>query len=90
MHVQRFFEQGHDHDHQDHLRQARFQIVQIVDHQDFAGSLAAMCLIDVADEQLVQTQREDQHHRGQQITVHHFNDVRYGAVVQGFTRLVSH
>jgi len=54
MHVQCFFEQGHDHDHQDHFGQLGFQIVQIADLQNLAGGLAAVGLVDVADEQLVQ------------------------------------
>ena len=89
MYIDRLFEQGHDQNHQDHFSQTRLQIIQAVDHQYLAGGLAAMRLIDVADEQLIQAERENQHHGRQQITIHHFHDVRHRTVVQGFARLIG-
>src|SRR3569832_2002263 len=58
-----------DEDHQYHLGEPPLEVVQAVDEQYVRRALALLRLVDLADEQLIEADAEDQHDRREQIAV---------------------
>ena len=79
------FEELDDKDHQDHLGQPAFQVIQAVDQKYIGGGLTPLGHINLADEQLIETQSEDQQHCRQQIAIDNLDHVSDGRATQSIT-----
>lgn len=68
-------------DHEDdqyELGQPDLEIVEALDEQDIGRLRRVPGRIDVADEQLLQPEREDERHRAERVTVDDLDHVRDG------------
>src|SRR3569832_772233 len=76
-----------DEDHQYHLGEPPLEVVQAVDEQYVRRALALLRLVDLADEQLIEAEAEDQHDRREQIAVDDLHHMRDGLAAQGVALL---
>src|SRR5439155_17148312 len=81
--VDHIFKKGDDQNHQDDFRQPVLEIVQTV-NQEYPGTCRRfrLGLIDLADEQFVQSQGEDEQDSCEQKVVHGADDVSHDFAVK--------
>jgi hypothetical protein len=62
--------------------QAVLEVVERADQQDAFGDRVVLGSFDLADEQLVEAHREDQHDRREEVAVDHLRDARDAVAVK--------